>query len=223
MDQRVVWYVEDDGDVARQMAALLADAGFGVRVFPDGLSVRNAFPGDAPDVLLVDWNLPDDAGPSICRWVRRHDEALPVMMVTVRDDPADIVEGLRAGADDYVTKPFHPDVLLGRIEALLRRTPTGTTVLACGDVTLDRERHRVAVGGEPVELAPLEYRILALLMERKGRLVSRDALRDQAWEDGRPVSDNALTVTIKRLRAKLAPSDCLKTVRSFGYRMEEPR
>lgn len=79
------------------------------------------------------------------------------------------------------------------------------------------------MGGAPVELAPLEYRILSLLMERKGRLVSREALRDRAWEDGRPVSDNALTVTVKRLRAKLAPADCLKTIRSFGYRMEEPR
>lgn len=223
MRQRVIWYVEDDEDIARYVVALLEDAGYRARPFPSGLAVRNAFPAESPDALLIDWNLPDDAGPSVCRWVRRHNEALPVMMVTVRDEPSDIVAGLRAGADDYVTKPFHPDVLLGRIEALLRRSPAGTTTLTCGDVTLDGERHRVSVGGAPVELAPLEYRILSLLMERKGRLVSREALRDRAWEDGRPVSDNALTVTVKRLRAKLAPADCLKTIRSFGYRMEEPR
>lgn len=223
MRQRVIWYVEDDEDIARYVAALLEDAGYRVRSFSSGLSVRNAFPAESPDALLIDWNLPDDTGLSLCRWARRHDEALPLMMVTVRDEPGDVVAGLRAGADDYVAKPFHPEVLLCRVEALLRRAPAGAAVLACGALSLDRERHRAAVGGVPVDLAPAEYRILALLMENKGRIVSREALRACAWEDGAQVSDNALTVAIKRLRAKIGPADCLKTVRSFGYRLEEPR
>lgn len=224
MRQRSVWYAEDDEDIAQYVSGFLEEAGYRVRIFADGLRLRNALYGDAPDALLLDWSLPDDAGPSICRWARLRDAALPIMMLTVRDDPRDIVAGLKSGADDYVVKPFDREVLLCRIEALLRRVPSDMAVLACGDIRLNEEAHAVAVGGEPIELTPLEYRLLALFMRNKGRIVSREALRESVWEsEGAQVSDNALTVSVKRLRAKLGGCDHLKTVRSFGYRLEEPR
>lgn len=221
----IVWYIEDDGAIASEVAEGLAAAGFQMRIFPDGLTARTALAREAPDVLLLDWNLPDDAGPSLCRWARLHDERLPIVMVTVRDDPEDIVAGLRSGADDYVTKPFAMQVLASRIEALLRRVAPRAAACACGGIVLDEKRHVVTVRSEPVDLSPLEYELLLLFLRNKGRIVARDAIRTRIWGAGgsASVSDNALTVAIKRLRAKLGDEFRLKTIRSFGYRLEEPR
>lgn len=221
--QRTVWYLEDDGSIAEYVREFLEDAGFCVRVFSEGLAVRNALAREMPSVLLLDWNLPDDAGPSICRWARHRSSELPIMMVTVRDEPNEIVEGLRSGADDYVTKPFVMEVLLSRIEALLRRSSPNTAVIACGDILLNAETGTAHLGEQPLDLTPSEYRLLELFLRNKGRIVSRDIIRDAICHaSGNDVTDNALTVAIRRLRAKLEPSDHIKTVRSFGYRMEEP-
>lgn len=220
----IVWYIEDDGAIASEVAESLEAVGFQARIFSDGLTVRAALAREAPDVLLLDWNLPDDAGPSLCRWARLHDEHLPIVMVTVRDDPEDIVAGLRNGADDYVTKPFAMEVLISRIEALLRRTDRCATACACGEILLDDGRHAVSLRGEPVELSPLEYELLSLFLRNKGRIVTRDAIRAAIWgAEGGSASDNTITVAIKRLRAKLGDGCCLKTIRSFGYRLEDPR
>lgn len=219
----IVWYIEDDADVAEQVSEGLRSAGFQVRVFSQGLDARSALATMTPDVLLIDWNLPDDAGPSLCAWQRRRDAQLPIMMLTVRDDPEEVVKGLRSGADDYVTKPFAMNVLVARIETLLRRAPAQTSLFTCGEIALDTGAHMVSVGCESVALTPLEYELLALFMRNKGRIVSRDVMHATIWEArGDYVSDNALTVAIKRLRAKLGTACHLRTVRSFGYRLEEP-
>ena len=221
---RSVWYVEDDTDIAQFVADYLTEQGFTVQVFPDGLQVRNALRSARPDLLLVDWNLPDDSGISICRWVRSRDEELPLMIVTVKDDPTDIVEGLQSGADDYVTKPFNLEVLRLRIEALLRRTAPDKTTITCGNLALNTESGIVCAGTDQLDLTPLELRLITLFMKNKGRIVSRAVIHEAIWESsGEYVSDNALTVAIKRLRAKLGSELDLRTVRSFGYRLEDPR
>lgn len=221
---RTVWYVEDDGDIARFVAEYLEEQGFAVKLLSDGLQVRNTLQSARPDVLLVDWNLPDDTGISICRWVRSRDEELPLMIVTVKDDPANIVAGLQSGADDYVTKPFNLEVLRSRIEALLRRATPDKTVITCGNMKLNMETGITTCSGTPLDLTPLELRLFTLFMKNKGRIVSRAVIHDAIWESsGEYVSENALTVAIKRLRAKLGSELNLKTVRSFGYRLEDPR
>lgn len=221
---RTVWYVEDDGDIARFVTEYLEEQGFAVKLLSDGLQVRNALQSARPDILLIDWNLPDDTGVSICRWVRGRDEELPLMIVTVKDDPADIVAGLQSGADDYVTKPFNLEVLRSRIEALLRRATPDKTTITCGNVRLNMDTGIATCSGTPLDLTPLELRLFTLFMKNKGRIVSRAVIHDAIWESsGEYVSDNALTVAIKRLRAKLGSELDLKTVRSFGYRLEDPR
>ncbi|WP_172136242.1 response regulator transcription factor [Adlercreutzia sp. ZJ473] len=218
-----LWYIEDDEDMAVLVSAALEEAGLRVLTLPDGLSARNALAKRLPDALVIDWSLPDDDGASICRWARRRSAQLPIVMLTVRDDPADIVAGLEAGADDYVTKPFDMNVLESRIRALLRRANPAQR-LECGPFLLDAASGSAFIGDSPINLTSLEFRLMTLLMRKKGSIVTREHLKCALWgADGAHLSDNALTALVKRLRAKLGDEHGIKTVRSFGYRMEEPR
>lgn len=148
---------------------------------------------------------------------------LPVIFLTVRGESQDIVAGFSDGADDYVVKPFELEVLHSRILALLRRTERiKETNLSCGDIVLDREKIAVYCGLEEVALSQPEYQLLLFLMENKGRTLMRSQILERVWDmNGNYVNDNTLTVTMKRLREKLHHPACIKTVRSFGYRMEE--
>lgn len=148
---------------------------------------------------------------------------LPVIFLTVRGESQDIVAGFSDGADDYVVKPFELEVLHSRILALLRRTQrVKETSLFCGDIVLDREKIAVYCGLEEVALSQPEYQLLLFLMENKGRTLMRSQILERVWDmNGNYVNDNTLTVTMKRLREKLHHPACIKTVRSFGYRMEE--
>ena len=143
----------------------------------------------------------------------------------VRDDSHDIVSGFQSGADDYVVKPFALEVLRSRIEALLRRCGNVSgQYLSCGSISLDQKRMLVFCKGEEVNLSPSEYQLLLCLLQNKGRIVTREQLLERVWDSsGNFVNDNTLTVAMKRLREKLHKPDCLKTVRSIGYRMEERR
>lgn len=216
------WYIEDDADVATLLADALTESGFQTRIIPTGSAALEPLRGFSPTILLVDWNLPDVDGLTICKRARSLHPDLPIIMVTVRDDPADVVACLQAGADDYVTKPFDLKVLLSRVQALLRRTTGGTSTLTCGELRLEVDRALAFKGAEPLDLTATEYQLLHMFMRNKGRIVTRDALREELWGiDGVLMSDNTLTVAIKRLRSKLGDANCIKTVRSFGYRMEE--
>ena len=143
--------------------------------------------------------------------------------MTVRGDSQDIVTGLQNGADDYVVKPFELTVLYSRMLALLRRTNRAKeTRLFCDDVTLDKEKLTVYCQQEEITLSQPEYHLLLLLMENKGKTITRKQLLEEIWDNsGNYVNDNTLTVTMKRLREKLHNPPCLKTIRSFGYRMED--
>ena len=176
-----------------------------------------------PALVLLDWNMPDGRGDSLCRWIRSRWKELPVIFLTVRGDCGDVVSGFQNGADDYVVKPFELEVLYSRILALLRRAGnTAEPYLSCGGIVMDQNRRMVSCQGKELALSAAEYQLLLCLMQNKGRTVTREKILEQVWDvNGNYVNDNTLTVTMKRLRDKLCQPECLKTVRSVGYRMED--
>lgn len=185
--------------------------------------MKQALRSRQPDLVLLDWNMPDGQGSELCGWLRARWPWLPVIFLTVRGDSHDVVGGFQKGADDYVVKPFELEVLHSRILALLRRTgQVKVNCYHCDSLTLDMDKMSVFCDGEELVLSQPEYQILLLLMENKGKTVTRKQLLEKVWDsNGNYVNDNTLTVTIKRLRAKLHQPACLKTIRSFGYRMED--
>ena len=176
-----------------------------------------------PDMCLVDWNMPDGQGDMLCRFIRSRWSDLPVIFLTVRGDAADIVAGFQYGADDYVVKPFELEVLYSRILALLRRAGNvSDQVLSCGSISINESRMAVFCGDDEIVVSQAEYQLLLILLRNKGKTVRREKLLQEVWDSsGSYVNDNTLTVTMKRLREKLHQPLCLKTIRSFGYRMEE--
>ena len=218
-----IYYVEDDDNIACTVKEYLAQRGYRVSVFPTISGAKQALESRVPALVLVDWNMPDGNGDALCRWIRSYRKELPVIFLTVRDDSRDMVSGFLDGADDYVVKPFELEVLLSRIRALLRRTgDVSKQYFSCDAISLDRNRMQAFIGTEEISLSPLEYELLLILMQNKGKTVTREKLLEGIWDrNGNYVNDNTLTVTMKRLREKLQQPVCLKTVRSVGYRMED--
>lgn len=218
-----IYYAEDDESIAQTVKEYFEEQDCAVTVFNRITDMKQALRGRQPDVALVDWNMPDGQGDDFCRWLRMRWAKLPVIFLTVRGDSQDVVSGFRNGADDYVVKPFELDVLYSRVLALLRRAgQTNETCFHCDALTLDVEKMAVYCGQEEIVLSWPEYQILSLLIMNKGKTVTRARLLEQVWDNnGNYVNDNTLTVTMKRLREKLDNPACLKTIRSFGYRMED--
>lgn len=218
-----IYYIEDDVTIAAAVKEYLTGKGFFVFLFDTLEESRKALERHAPNLVLIDWNMPDGEGVSFCRWIRSRWEKLPVIFLTVRDDTRDIVSGFENGADDYVTKPFELEVLYSRIAALLRRAGNAQgRYLSCGSISVDTEKMAVFCGGEELQVSQAEYQLLLILIQNRGKTVTRNRLLEQIWDaNGSYVNDNTLTVTMKRLREKLGRPSCLKTIRSFGYRMEE--
>lgn len=218
-----IFYVEDDINISQAVKSYLEQKDFQVSLYETATAAEEALGRQTPGMLLLDWNLPDRGGDQLCRWVRSKWPDLPIMFLTVRGDTQDIVCGFGNGADDYVVKPFELVVLHSRICALLRRAERSTGgILSCGIITLDKDKMRVFSEGEEICLSQAEYQLLSLLMENKGKTVTRQRLLEQIWDsNGTYVNDNTLTVTMKRLREKLNHPASIKTIRSFGYRMED--
>ena len=218
-----VYYVEDDESVAGTVREFLGMHGYKVSILPTVAETKEALRRMCPSLVLIDWNMPDGEGGSFCRWMRARWSQLPVIFLTVRDDTRDIISGFQYGADDYVTKPFELEVLYSRIRALLRRAGNvQSQYLSCGSISIDKNKRTVFCGEAEIAVSPAEYQLLQLLMEHKGKTVTREQLLTQIWDkNGNYVNDNTLTVTMKRLREKLHHPSCLKTIRSFGYRMED--
>jgi two-component system phosphate regulon response regulator PhoB len=188
------------------------------------LEARRIIASRKPDLILLDWMLPGQTGFEFVRQLH-HDNArtpLPVIMMTARDQEADKIAALEAGADDYVAKPFSISELLARIKAVLRRTAPHDdgALLEIDDLSLDPETRRVSAGGTPVELSPLEFRLLHFFMNHRERVYSRQQLIEQVWNTDF-VEDRTVDVHIRRLRKILRPSGhdrLIQTVRSAGYR-----
>ena len=218
-----LYYVEDDPDIASAVKEYLGQKGCRVTIGGTLAQARQDLEAQTPACVLLDWNMPDGEGNSFCRWIRARWKELPVIFLTVRDDTCDIISGFEYGADDYVTKPFELEVLHSRIHALLRRAGNvQSQYLSCGSISIDKNKMAVFYGEEEITVSQAEYQLLQLLMENKGKTVTRERLLAQIWDNnGNYVNDNTLTVTMKRLREKLHHPSCLKTIRSFGYRMED--
>ena len=218
-----IYYIEDDEAISQVVRDYLGQRGYKVSVFPTITEAKQAFGNACPTLALVDWNMPDGKGNMLCQWIRSVWKELPIIFLTVRGDSRDIVAGFQNGADDYVVKPFELEVLLSRIQALLRRTgDVSRQYLSCGPISVDQNRMLAFCGQEEINLSPSEFQLLVYLLQNKGRTVTRERLLENVWDiNGSFVNDNTLTVTIKRLREKLHQPICLKTVRSIGYRMDE--
>ena len=220
-----VYYAEDDEIIGKSVKEYLEQQNCKVTVFKTIADVRSALINHLPAVVLLDWNMPDGQGNELCGWVRERWNALPIIYLTVRGDSYDIVKGFQSGADDYVVKPFDLTVLYSRILALLRRAEgvVGTR-LVCDDLMLDKKKTAVYYQQKEIIISQPEYRILLMLMENKGKTITRSQLLEHVWDcSGNYVNDNTLTVAMKRLREKLNNPACLKTIRSFGYRMEDTK
>ncbi len=219
--------IEDESAIVELLIYNLEREGFRVSVATDGEEALAQIAEDKPDLVLLDWMLPNVSGLEVCRQIRRKapTRELPVIMLTARGEEADRVRGLDVGADDYVTKPFSITELMARIKALLRRSrPTrDAEVLRYADLELDTVRHRVIRNGRPVHLGPTEFRLLRFLMERPGRVYSREQLLDSVWGHDIHVELRTVDVHIRRLRRALngeREADLIRTVRAAGYSLD---
>ena len=225
MTSKQILIVEDEKPIRDMIAFGLRRAGFDVREAEDSSGARASIADHRPDLMLVDWMLPDQSGLELTRAVKRNKdtEDLPVIMLTARADEHDKVSGLEGGADDYVTKPFSPRELLARINAVLRRSaPSGSGgTVEAGGLVLDTASHRVTAGDQTVTLGPTEYRLLQFFMEHPERVYTRGQVLDRVWGGNVYVEERTVDVHIRRLRKALEPfaSDGLiQTVRGSGYR-----
>jgi len=222
--------IEDEQDIAELLTYNLERDGFRVEsalTGEDGLVKARTAP---PDLILLDIMLPGMNGLDVCRALRSDTatKGIPIVMLTARDDDIDIVTGLEVGADDYITKPFSPKVLIARIRAVLRRRDTAEadedkpTSIHFGELTIDQGKHRVTVGDENVELTHTEFELLAVLARRPGWVYSRSQLIDSLREGQHVITDRAIDVQIANLRKKLDKcGHYIQTVRGVGYRMME--
>lgn len=218
-----IFLLEDDETLGRGIAMALTGSETSVVCRPSLFQAREALAEERFDLLILDVNLPDGSGLDLLRQVRAAGDATPVILLTANDLELDEVTGLEAGADDYITKPFSLAVLRARVNAQLRRgAPTVSQTISLGPFTFDFDRMDFRRDGVSVELSKTEQKLLRVLVENRGHAVPRAILVDRVWTDcAEFVEENALSVTVKRLRSKLEadPSkpEYLKTVYGIGY------
>ena len=211
--------VEDEPDIARQLKAALSDAGYVVDLAPDGEEGQFLGETEPYDAVVLDLGLPKVDGVSVLERWRRTGLATPVLILTARGGWSDKVAGFDAGADDYLTKPFHTEELLARLRALLRRAAGhAQPQLSCGDLRLDPKAARATVNGEPLRLTSLEYRLLHYMIMHHQRVISRTELVEHLYDQDFDRDSNTIEVFIGRLRKKVGP-DRIETVRGLGYRL----
>jgi two-component system phosphate regulon response regulator PhoB len=225
MPAKHVLIVEDEKPIRDMIAFSLRRSGFTVTEAADVGAARASIANARPDLVLIDWMLPDTSGLELTRQLKRDRESqdLPVIMLTARGDEQDKVAGLEGGADDYVVKPFSPRELLARINAVLRRsTPgNGDEIIDQGGLVLDTASERVLVGEHTVSLGPTEYRLLSFFMTHAERVYSRTQLLDRVWGGDVYVEERTVDVHIRRLRKALEEfgfDRFIQTVRGSGYR-----
>jgi two-component system phosphate regulon response regulator PhoB len=227
MNPRIL-IVEDEEALTLLLRYNLEAAGYDIESVARGdeadLRLREAI----PDLVILDWMLPGVSGIELCRRLRSRPETrqLPIVMLTARGEESERVRGLSTGADDYVVKPFSVPELLARVAALLRRASPERVadVHGFGDLAIDREKKRVTRGGRPIDLGPTEYRLLEFLMERPGRVFSREQLLDGVWGSDIYIDERTVDVHVGRLRKALNRDDevdPIRTVRGSGYALDD--
>jgi DNA-binding response OmpR family regulator len=219
--------VEDESSIALALEADLVMEGYEVETVRDGDSALQRARTGGFDLVLLDLMLPGTDGYEVCRRLRRDEVRTPIIILTARTRPAEMVMGLDLGADDYVTKPFSPEALRARIRAVLRRAAGAqeeTDIFRFGDAEVDFARCELRRAGQPVHLTTTEYKILVTFIRNRGRVLSRDALLDAAWGRGFAVTDRAVDNHVMSLRRKIEPDpespQFLVNIRGLGYRFD---
>ncbi|HEX5408436.1 MAG TPA: response regulator transcription factor [Gemmatimonadaceae bacterium] len=224
-----VLVVDDEQDIVALVTYHLLKSGYRVTTARSGTEALAAARADRPALIVLDLMLPGLSGYEVLEQLRASDDTrhVAVLMLTARRDEPDRIRGLALGADDYLTKPFSPQELVLRVGAILRRTAASAAasdVLSVGSVTIDRAAHRVVVNGAELDLTPIEYKLLLLLAERRGRVQGRTQLLEAVWDASPDVQTRTVDMHVQRLRTKLGQAaDLIETVRGFGYRMAAPR
>ncbi|MFO1183268.1 MAG: response regulator transcription factor [Bauldia sp.] len=217
-----VLVVEDDPDLNRQLGTALKDAGYVVDSAADGEEGHYLGDTEPYDVVILDIGLPVMDGISVLEEWRRAGRTMPVLILTARDRWSDKVQGIDAGADDYVAKPFHVEEVLARVRALVRRAAGhAANEIECGTVRLDMKAGRVTVDGNPVKLTSHEYKVLEYLLHHRDRVVSRTELIEHLYDQDFDRDSNTIEVFVGRLRKKM-PAELIETVRGLGYRIVKP-
>ncbi len=223
MPDQTVLIIEDEQQLASLLADYLSHAGYLTEHVADGNDALAATARVKPDLILLDLMLPGKDGMSICQEIRR-DSNVPVIMVTARVEEIDRLLGLELGADDYICKPFSPREVVARVKAVLRRSQSD--VAADNTIQMDEGSLSVAVNGHTLDLTAVEFRLLATLVSKPGRIFTRDQLMDHIYQDHRIVSDRTIDSHIKKLRKKLESAeldaDIIRSVYGAGYKYEPP-
>lgn len=214
---------EDDSTLTRMLTDFLTSENFTVTAFTGQTAAVAAMETERPDLALVDISLAEGNGFAVCAKAR--ELGIPVIFLTASSDEFSVVAGLDMGADDYISKPFRPRELVSRIRSVLRRAGKRQSVVKLGNLTVDTDKGTVTREGKEVFLSALEYRLLLVFLNHRGQILTREKLLDEIWDSaGDFVSDNTLTVYIKRLREKIEPDAqnpiYIKTARGLGYRLE---
>jgi two-component system phosphate regulon response regulator PhoB len=224
-----VLIVEDEGDIADLIEFHLKREGYPTRVVGSGAEALRRVAREKPALILLDLMMPEIDGLEVCRRLKREPETreIPIIMVTARGEESDIVVGLELGADDYITKPFSPRVLMARVKTVLRRAEpedAAHLTLAGGAIAIDVQRHAVRVHGEDVELTLTQYRLLQFLAQRPGFVRTRDQMVAAVRGEGAVLSSRVIDVHVAALRQKLGEyGDLIETVRGVGYRLNDAR
>jgi DNA-binding response OmpR family regulator len=220
---------DDEEDVLALLNTNLSRAGFAVSQALSGAEVIARVREQRPALIVLDVMLPELTGFEVCKLLKgdARTSSIPIILLTAKAQEIDRVLGLELGADDYVTKPFSPRELVLRIQSLLRKKnvePVAEDLIRVGEISLNRSRHTVRVKNRPLELTATEFKLLALLMERCGRVQSRDSLLRDVWDYDAVIESRTVDIHVKRLREKLGKAALnLETVRGFGYRLSELR
>ena len=217
--------VEDDDQIASYLGELLRAEGFDTQIAGSKKEAGECLLAQDFDLVLLDVSLPDGNGFSICAEIKKEYE-IPVIFLTASGDEYSVVAGLDMGADDYIAKPFRPRELISRIRSVLRRCKKEQRILSCGDLRVNVSSATVTKGEKELFLSALEYRLLLLLLQNKGQILTRNQLLEEIWDaSGEYVNDNTLSVYMKRLREKIEENPqiprLLHTIRGIGYRMED--
>ena len=228
MPRETILAVDDEEDILELVRYNLGKSGYKVSCVTTGEGALKAARTSPPDLILLDLMLPGVDGLEVCKVLKQDPKTshIPIVMLTARGEEADVVVGLEMGADDYVTKPFSPRVLLARLKAVLRRRgpaePEGAVTLQVHGIVINPHRHEVLVKGEPVALTATELRLLHYLARRPGWVFTRQQIIDAVRGDNYPVTDRSVDTQMVGLRKKLGPgADCIETVRGVGYRFKE--
>ena len=212
--------VEDNEIIIKGLKYTLEQENFEVDIVKSKEDAEDALSIKEYDLVILDIMLPDGNGFDLCKYIKKEKE-YPVIFLTAKDEEKDVVLGFDLGADDYIIKPFRNRELISRIQNVLRRYNKNKKELVCKNIKVDLDSKRVYINEKEVIFTALEYRILVLLLQNKGKTITREKILDKIWDiAGSFVNDNTLTVYIKRVRAKLGTEDVIKTIKGIGYRVE---